>query len=295
MKKSLVAAIALVAAAGAVHAQSVEFRLIERRGQSTWTPGGVQSLPLNDNLIDVAVQARVVGGAANRGIGNFNFNIVTDNGEAESRGTLARVKISNAGTGTYDTSATQYNTNAILGQGGLPATYTYLAGINGAFNGVLNGSSGTYTNNPGEQDIGLVTGAPIGGSLLTTFGAAGGTDAGGNPVPDSWVAGTTATLDPALANVYLGANSNFIDLYRFRYTIINGTIDRTIHFILTGATAQTFGSLASSNNVWGPAGITDATVSVGTGLNIHVIIPAPASAALLGLGGLMATRRRRTA
>lgn len=296
MKKSLVAAIALVAAAGAVHAQTVEFRIVERRGQTQWNTTQPTSVPANDNLLDFAVQARVVGGAQNLGIGNFNFNVVTTSGEAESRGTLARAKISNAGTGAYDTNpATMFNTNSTLGQGGLAATYIYLAGINGAFNGVINSNSGTYVNNPAEQDIGLVTGAPIGGSLLTTFGAGGLTDANGDPVPDTWTDGTTAPLDSALANTFLGANGNFIDLYHFRYTITNNTLDRVIHFAITGAAAQTFSSLASSSGVWGPAGITDATVNVGQGLDFHVIVPAPASAALLGLGGLMAARRRRTA
>jgi hypothetical protein len=120
-------------------------------------------------------------------------------------------------------------------------------------------------------------------------------DGNGDPVPDSWTAGTTAPLDSALANTYLGANNNFVDLYHFRYTITNSTLDRIIHFAITGAAAQTFDSLASSSGVWGPAGITDATVNVGQGLDFHVIVPAPASAALLGLGGLMAARRRRTA
>ncbi len=295
MKKSLVTAIALVAAAGAVHAQSVEFRIVERRGQTSWTPATTLA-PLNDGVLDLAVQARVVGGTAGRGIGNFNFNVTTTSGEAESRGSLARARISNTGTGTYNTSATQYDLSSTLGQGGLAATYIYLAGINGAFNGVINSSSGTYTNNAAEQDIGLITGAPIGGSLLTTFGSAGVVDANGDPVPDTYPGtGTTATLDNALANTYLGANGNFVDLYHFRYTITNSTIDRTIVFAITGAAAQTFGSLASSSGVWGPAGITDATVSVGSPLSFRVIVPAPASAALLGLGGLMAARRRRTA
>lgn len=288
--KSLVTAMALVAAAGAAHAQSVEFRIVERRGQTTYTPAGPVS-PTNDNQFDYAIQARVVGGAAGLALGNFSFNIGTTNGEAETYGDLDYEAISNAD-GTYNTGATQYNANGTVGRGGLAAIYSYLAGINPNFNGVINTTNGTFTNNPAEQDMGLVTGSPTGGALLLLADTLGR----GRPDTSTSSAATTATLDPTLANTYLGANGNFVDIYHFQYIVSNVSIDRTVNFALNSVTAQVFSSLQKSNGVWGPAAATNATATiVGGPAGVHIIVPAPASAALLGLGGLVAARRRRTA
>ena len=64
---------------------------------------------------------------------------------------------------------------------------------------------------------------------------------------------------------------------------------------LANATAQIGTGLQLSNGVWGPVQA-NAQVSGNAGVTVHVDgIPAPASAALLGLGGLVAARRRRTA
>ncbi len=287
MTRTVLMACIIAGVAGAAQAATVEFRIVERRSQVAWNPFIAQSIPLNDAVLNFAVQARVVG-VTGEALGNFGFNILSN--EAESAGTLARAKISIAGTGSYDN--VSFANNATLGAGGLASPYTYLASINGAFNGVINGNSGSWTQTP-FGDIGLVTGSPTGGAGLLATGPAGGVDGGGFSVPDSWVSGTTALLDPAIGTASFGANGNFIDVYRFNYTMLS-TASRVVTFSLGGINAQTFTSLSASDHVWGPASPLDATAIINTPASVSVV-PAPGAMALLGLGGLIAARRRRMA
>jgi len=120
-------------------------------------------------------------------------------------------------------------------------------------------------------------------------------DANGDPVPDTYPgSGDAAPLDPTLAQTYLGADNNFIDVYRFRYSM-SSTAARVVTFSLDSVQAQTFGSLVRANGVWGPANPQNAMAILATGVSVPVITPAPGAAALLGLGGLVVARRRRTA
>jgi hypothetical protein len=285
--KSLVTAMALVAAAGAANAQSVEFRIRERQNQTQWNLGQPTAAPLNDGILNYTVQGRVVGGSAGSFLGNFSFDVVAS-GEADANGLVQKAAISNAD-GSYNTSASQYNANATVGRGGLSAVYSYLAGISPNFNGLINLSGGTFTNTAGSQEIGLVTGSPSGSALLLLA------DTGGTGNPDTYSgSGTTAPVDGTLANSFLGANGNWVSLYNFNYTVSNTTTDRFITFSLANVAAQIGTGLQLSNGVWGPVQA-NATATSGTNAVNIIAIPAPASAALLGLGGLVATRRRRVA
>ncbi len=291
MTRTVLMACIIAGVAGAAQAATVEFRIVERRSQVAYNPFIASSVPLNDSLLNFAVQGRVVGGGPTEGIGNFGFNILSN--EAETSGALARARISVAGTANYDTSSLQYGANSTLGVGGLAATYTYLAGINGAFNGVINTNSGSFTQNAAIHDIGLITGSPTGGAGLLSYGSLGNVDDLGNPVPNLWVAGNVSAMDIGDATNFLGANANFVDLYHFNYTISN-TATRVVTFTLGGINAQTFTSLSRSDGVWGPASPLDATLIVSSGASVSVT-PAPGAVALLGIGGLVAARRRRTA
>ncbi len=282
VKNVLVTAMALVATAGAANAQvpAVEFRFVERQGQTQVSvPFG--ATPTTDGVLNFAIQARVTGGTATDFLGNFSFDIIA-NGEADANGTLTKLLTSDAA-GTYNANSNQSN-NATVGRGGLAVIYTYLAGINPNFNGLINTTGGTFTNTAGSQEIGLVTGSPTGNALLLL------TDTMGTGNPDTYSgSGVTAPIDPTVASTYLGAAGNFVDVYRFKYTL-SSTASRVINFSLANLTAQVGSSLQLSNGVWGPAQANAAASS--TGISIPVA-PAPASAALLGLGGLVAARRRR--
>jgi hypothetical protein len=275
-----VAICAVVSFAGAASAATVDFRIVERRGQTSWDPFIVQSSPLNDNILNLAVQARVRGGALNESLGNFAFNIIMP-GEAETDGTLTKGAISNTD-GTYNTSATQYNNSSTIGRGGLSAIYSYLAGIGSDFNGLINLSGGNWTQTP-NQDIGKITGSPTGGSLLLLADPA----MTSNPATYPGT-GTTAPLDPAIANTYLAANGNWVDVYHFNYTITSQAL-RGFHFTLDSTSAQTFTSLSLVNSVWGADAPLNAQVTA-TGLDLQ-LVPAPATLGLLPAGVILLGRR----
>ncbi len=267
MFKSAIAAAALLACAGAAHAQTVEFRIVERDGQTAVTSAA-------DAELNFAVQARVTGGPPGSALSSAVFDIVIP-GEPDSNGTLAKLRIMSAmGDGTYYTGAP--TPNATVGSGGLALPFTYLAGINAAFNGVINVSSGTYTNQPGRQEIALITGVVIGPPLLLTPNI----DPNGEGNPATWSGygsgnappnGSTATIDPAIAAGSF-AQGQFIDIYRFRYTTNNFTT-RTLNITLENATASTFTRFIFNDGLWGALGtnvppgsvsVTAASISVAT-------------------------------
>jgi hypothetical protein len=269
----------LVGVAGTAHAAAVDFRIVERTGQVTASGA--------DPLLELAVQARVNGGSA---LGAFTFNIRT--ADAESRGTLQRAQISNGDHSYY--SGSPWGPVSAVGIGGLASTYCYLAGISGSFNGLINTSSGTFTNNPNENEIGLVSGSSTGSSLLATPGM----DADSDGNPDTFAGNgvsspqnnDTAALSPGLAGTYF-AKGQFIDVYRFRYTLADFTA-RTLHFTLAELGAQTFSQFVYSNGAWGPQNAQTFDLST-AGLDVQVIFPGPGTAGTLLLGGLVAARRRR--
>jgi hypothetical protein len=176
----------------------------------------------------------------------------------------------------------------------LAKAYTYLAGINANFDGVINTNQGTFTNTVGNQEIGLVTGAALGLPLLQ----APGSDPNQENNPATWTGyglgntpaeGATAPMDPAIGGTYF-AMGQFVDVFRFRYTGSNFSA-RTFVASLEAITSQIANQFLFSNGAWGinTSTFTGATVAPWT-INVT---PAPASAALLGLGGLIASRRRR--
>lgn len=282
MNRICVSAVALLAMAGAANAQVVEFRLYERTGQASASSA--------DALLEIGVQARVIGS----NLGTFNFDIHT--GDSQTGGTLARARISV--NGSYVSNGSAWAANSSIGaggiNGGLAAGFSYLAGINANFNGLINLTGGSFVDNPAENEIGLVAGAATGGALLGVPGM----DPDGEGNPATWAgygvggtptSGETAPLDPALAPTYFAAGQ-FIDLYHFRYTVTDFTA-RTLNFTLGDLSAQVFQQLLFSNGAWGTQNLAPSSIS-SSGLQINVV-PTPASAALMGLGGLVIARRRR--
>jgi len=275
---------ALAALAGAANAQSVQFEFYERTNQSVASAV--------DPVLEIGVRARAIG----TNLGGFNFNIITD--DAESNGTMLRGKISTGAIpNTYSTAQwATTNTGNTVSVHGVAGSYSYLAGINPNFNGLINVSGGTFTNNPAVNEIGLVAGAATGGALTSTPFI----DEDGDGIPDlapsnGNPSGSTnnevAPLDPRASSPYFAAGQ-FIDLYRFRYTVSNFAI-RDVHFSLGDLGAQFFSQLLYNNGAWGAQNTTaDGSSISATGFTVH-ILPTPASVALMGLGGLMVARRRR--
>lgn len=267
----------LAAFAGLAQAQSVEFRIIERQGQ-TVVPSNLGTMATTDAVLNYAVQARVVGGTAGEFLGNFSFDIVAS-GEADSYGTLAKLLISNAD-GTYTPNTAQVTNNAV-GRGGLAAAYSYLAGISPNYNGLLNTSGGAFTNTPGSQEVGLVTGSPAGNSALLVLDPFG---VWNPPIP----------FDPAITAEFLGAAGNFVDVYRFKYTVttIPTSTYRAATFSLQNITAQVGTAFQLSNGLFSPvqspasATATGSTVFIGTP-------PSPGVGASIGVVAMLTGIRRR--
>lgn len=287
MTRSVIVACVLAGLAGSAQAATVEFRLVERQGRSSFTPDIVGF----SNQLNFSVEARVVGGAVGESLGNFSFNLTSNEGDFNTNptGTLFSQAAISTIAGQYD--PTNYNDQASVGRGGLAHQYSYLAGINPNFNGLIDSSGGAWTESTTLADIGLVTGAPIGGPMLDLFSTNGN-----RPATQPSSLATTATMDVALAHQYLGATNvgggdgDWIAIYNFNATL-QSNATRAMVVTLGGVQAQTFTSWAKANGVWGPASPVNAQATGGA-ITIQ-ILPAPGAAALLGLGGLVATRRRR--
>jgi hypothetical protein len=284
MNRICVSALALAMMAGVASAQQVQFRIVERTNQLIATSG--------DSLLELAVQARVVGGGM---LGGYNFNITTN--DAEANGTLQRARIMNGfvfGVGNTYFTGSPWTSGNTLGIHGIAGQYSYLAGINGQFNGLINASAGTFTDNPAINELGLIAGAATGTALTQTPGI----DADGDGIPDTAPSNggasqnneTAPVIDPTIRQQYFAENT-FVDVYRFRY-IVSNFAARTIHFGLTDVGAQTFNQLLFNNGAWGAQNNTVDSGSV-SATGYDVLTPSPASVALMGLGGLMVARRRR--
>lgn len=282
MREIILSACALAAAAGSALAQggNVEFRLRELNNQTMVNLSA--AAPNNNAVLDFAVEARVTG-VAGRGLGDWSFNIAIP-GEADgaANGAFARLRTSNAD-GSYFTGAPSTSTTG-AGTLGVASAYRFLVGLNGNFNGLINTSGGTFTNGP-DQEIGLVAGSARGGGLGNTGIIV---DNDGDGVFDAPAAEPdfTTALD-----TWFGGNGNWVTLYRFRYTVANLS-NRILNFRIEAATAATFANLVPAGSDFS-GNTTGGTAQVSTaGLDIPVV-PAPASVALVGLGGLALARRRR--
>jgi hypothetical protein len=261
------ASAAPIGLAGMSLAQSnVEFRIVERTNQAVVSP--------LDQVLNFAVQGRVVGTEADVGIGGFAFAIVF-NGESPSAGVPGFDRITSAD-GTY------YSGIAGGGGGstvGVARQYGYLVGISNIFNGMINSSGGGWTQTP-SQDIGNISGLTAGSYLLGTPGV----DVDQDGTPDG-ATGSSATLSTETMTDYFGANGKWVDLYRFRYVVTNFSARwLDLHLITTSSdpdpVAFTFSSLQSSAGSWGisstPVGVSPEDVQ---GLRVQVI-PSPGTAAL---------------
>jgi hypothetical protein len=286
LASSMLAAAALTAAAGA---QTVEFRIVEEAlsGDASTViaapPSQGTTLGVSNLAGNYAVQARVTAGPGGVALGGFDFDIVILN-EADANGQLVKMRISNPD-GSYFTGSPALN--AAVGTGGLARTYTYLAGINAAFNGQINTSLGTFSNNPAQQEIGLITASASGSALLGVpnmdpsgegnVGTWSGYGLGATPL-----GGATASIDPTLGPTYF-AQGQFIDINRFRYTI-SDTTGRTLNITLDHASAQVFSNFLFNNGSWGPQAATVDAGSV-TVTPLVVTVGVPGACCDLGSGG----------
>lgn len=262
-------------AAPALGVAGLEFRVVERTGQ-TLVDGA-------DNVLDYAIQVRVTG-ATNLYYGGGGLTAQMP-GEAESAGALARGSISNS-------DATYFPGVGVGVPGtvsGIAAPYRYLVNLNTSFNGVINANNGPVSHNPAYQDIISISPFPGGSALLATPGLFGTDENTGDLIPPPG-----GVPPAAIGNAYFGGNGNFIDLYRFRYTVSDLTTPRTIPVTVALNEQRLFSQLSLVDNVWG-AMLGDALSPSALSITpaSFTVVPAPGCAFVCGALGLAATRRRR--
>lgn len=253
-----------------------EYQVVERTGQTV--------VDANDNVLDFAVRVRVTNSATAMYAGGGL--IVRMPGEAESGGTLARGIISNTD-GTYS------NAIGVFAPGtasGVAASYRYLVGINSAFNGGINANVGPVLHNPAIQDIVGIAPSPGGDSFVNTPGLF-------TFDPDTGEAiGPAGNMVPtAIGDAYFGARGNWIDIYRFRYTVTDFTPRVVPVNAVPDGNGKWFDTITQTDGTWGTQTLgNDVTpANVTTFGATFQVIPAPASALVLGAGVLGLGRRRR--
>jgi hypothetical protein len=254
--KAILASALVLALTGPSLAQGpvVELRIVERHPAPITEVTGT-----GNNVLNFAVQARVTG-ATDVGLSQCSFAIVMP-GESPSNGTLALNTINNAD-GSYWAGAISSTSAAQNKVVGVAYAYRYLIGISPSFNGLINHSGGSWTNDPATNSIGLVSLNTLGpGYLLYT-------DPSGTGLPDT-------PLDAATElNPWFGANGQWIDIYRFQYTVTNLNTNRTVpvDLIVDNDAVHVFSGSVMYSGMWGPLSAVPAAVNAtGTAFTTNVI------------------------
>jgi hypothetical protein len=256
----------LAAGAGA---QTVEMRIVERQGQG-YMPWPPQASALLDNQLNFAVQSRVVGGTG-IGIRSLSFNVIAAC-ERDSWGTLDRLLIS--GTDGSMVSNPNQGVSNVPGQGGLASQFGGLLQTRPGAIGWLNASGDGYVNNLSAQDIGGIRALAQGVALVRAVDL----DRDGIPdtsslngmevaVPD----GATAALDREVAQTYFGADGNWVDVYRFRYTKTGfGGCPAKVEFGVEPVGAPTlFDTMQRVGGVWTAQSVAATGVHAGSVIVTH--------------------------
>lgn len=281
MKNIVLSALAVATIAGAANAQTIEFRWTERHGQTMIGPGAVpiagdpnNAGSVSDATIFLSLEARVVNAGSVLGVSTFGGSVITNdafnpvrNTGGNAQGFFSAANSDGSAAGTFNTNAratstfnTSYGTwvnadDETLSSGrGIFNPYRQIANLGTAANGIVDD---TDLNTPGLQ-------SPAFNSALNLFGNM-----------------AQADYEPNVANFESG---NFIPLFIVRYDVTDLT-QRALTFTYNGF-------ITSFTGFDNGAPIEDTTVNISPSYTVQ-ITPAPGAAALLGLGGLLAARRRR--
>jgi hypothetical protein len=280
VKKIVLSALAVAALAGAANAQTIEFRWTERHGQNSI---GAGALPIagdpnnagtvSDATLFLSLEARVVGGGA-LGVSTFGGTVLTNdafnpvrNTGGNAQGFFSAPNIDGSAAGTQNAWAratSTFNTSygawvngdgdTLAGGRGIFNPYRQIANLGTAANGIVDD---TDLGTDGLQ-------LPAVNSVINLFG-------------------NMAEADYS-ANVANFEGDAFIPLFIVRYDVTDLSA-RQLTFTYDGFIT------AFSGFVEG-APVEALTVEVTPTYTVN-IVPAPGAAALLGLGGLLAARRRR--
>ena len=281
MKKIALSVLAVVAFAGAANAQNIEFRWVERHNQASIAPGaapvvGDTSAGVGngtDATLFLSLEARVVGGTL--GLSTFGGSVITNdafnavrNTSGNTQGFLTAPADASAAGSHVNSARATVNFNPNFNQpwvnaDGDPLTagrgifnpFRQIANLGNAANGIADDTDGTT---PGLQN-------PATNSLLNLFGNMAQADFTANAGNDF-------------------GNQGFIPLFITRYDVTDLTA-RTLTFTYEGFVTAFSGFV-------GGLPVEALTQNISATYTVS-IVPAPGAAALLGLGGLLAARRRR--
>lgn len=253
----VLAASAGVFAGSGASGQTVEFRMREMTGQSSFNNSW-------DLTLDFVIEARVVGAAGPIGIASFGLMFFSWAGE--NAGTFARLRINNADQSIFTGAPTISTTGG--GMTGVAYPFRALVAQNVSNNGVINPlvSATGFTNTLCAGELSGVRGSTGSTFLLNTldkdFDGIPDTsplNGSGQVVPD----GTIVALDSATSDQSFGSNNNFVQLYRFRYTLASPT--GIPNLTLTGHVSELptlFTHVQKTANGWQPVPIPAASTSI---------------------------------
>jgi MYXO-CTERM domain-containing protein len=286
VKKIVLSALALAAAAGAANAQSIEFRWTERHGQTLIPVGAVPAASNNFNGAGAATDATVwlvlearlntAGNTSLRGIGGGAGSITTN----DTLG-FGAFRTSNVGVPAVARNASAASATSVPGWASIrfhssdPETSEYAIGTSPNGSGIFQPWRFVADLPPGN-----VTGSINGNSSIDMIAWA----AAGREVQalDLGPGGEAALNTPA----QFGRDS-WAPIYTLQYNFTNLT-PREVTF---GGTFAAFTAFSSYDASGVPNSVQVQNLPV-PGYTVTVA-PAPGAAALLGLGGLVAARRRR--
>jgi len=299
MKKVIVSIVSVAGLAAAVQAQPVatqlkyEARVFNAANDTGWA----QNLDVAPGTrVEIRALVSYTGTGTVGGLGQMAFQPVVSNW---------------TGADTLMTNDLTGQTGPVGGIGPVGGTRSTPIGIVDNLPGVYGritpwGANATTTSTFLRGHIGTGTAAGllrIAQAHITNWIGAGATSGatannnvnGGGGVSIAQIANPSRlTSDPAFNN----STSNLI-VFKFSFTVSGAAVDRVIG-IDTPANGfnQTLSGTTYIPNIRWFASETEATPSVQTAAStlpgsVHVVVPAPGAMALLGLGGLVATRRRR--
>jgi len=263
VKKIALSALAVVAFAGAANAQNtIEFRWVERSGQASIAPGAAPAAAANTNsntdaTIWLVLEARLnTTDPSIRGLAGGAGSVSTNDPQGNNAWKLTGSGRINSQAGATSSPGFVFPT-ALPTQRGIFEPFRLVANLGEVATGV-----------PDDATVSPVN-ANIGQIAFATGGSAIG-----------------ALVDGDATEAQFGRN-NFIPVYTFQIDFTNLAV-RSVMF--TSDISFTAFSMFDANNV--PNSVTGVQ-SLPVPAYTVSIVPAPGAAALLGLGGLLAARRRR--
>lgn len=284
MKKAVLSALVVAALAGTATAQvSLELRLVRQTGTPA-NPGA--SNPVND--VDVNSSVTTTAGSVLRFevqyrilnlVKDADFDFVDDDGVLPDGLSAATLQVSSInGSGSFAAAQLSRNEGQLAGIEQPPTSDT--SGIGGLPNSVRRGLHNPYRGGLADANDNSLpsNGIFLAGSFQFTPVAIAATHQGNpNNLPIS---------DPRSGDINSNADETWFGLYTFNFTVGGSNTVINVGAIADLDTGNRFGYFNDSSAV--PL----SSPNAGTA-SYEIIVPAPGSVALLGLGGLLVARRRR--